>query len=66
MLEKENDYSVLALFSLVDKRGFKYIDWEILMKFMLDQADTHPKHQPTQKRMFGLMRRLKLSVSQKM
>ena len=44
MLEQENDYSVLALFSIVDKRGFKYIDWEILMKFMLDQADTHPKH----------------------
>jgi hypothetical protein len=35
------------------------------MKFMLDWTDTHPKHQPTQRRMFGLMRRLKLSVSSK-
>ena len=50
----------------MDLRGYKYIDWEILMKFMLDQADAHPKHQPTQKRMFGLMRRLKLSVSSKL
>lgn len=35
-LEKENDYSVISLFSQVDKGGYKYIDWEILMKFMLD------------------------------
>lgn len=43
-LEKQNDYSVITLFSEVDRGGFKYIDWEILMKFMLDQADAHPKH----------------------
>jgi hypothetical protein len=65
-LEKQNDYSVISLFSEVDRGGIKYIDWEILMRFMLDQADAHPKHQPTQKRMFGLMRRLKMSVSSKL
>jgi hypothetical protein len=49
----------------VDKLGVKYIDWEILMKFMLDIADDNPKIQPTESRMFGLMRRLKLTVSSK-
>lgn len=43
-MEKQDNYSVIKLFAECDRYGFKYIDWEILMRFMLDQADSYPKH----------------------
>lgn len=53
------------MFNLLDKRNARFINFENLLEFMVENSCSRSQNKPTKKRMMGLMRRIKLTSTAK-